>query len=59
MNKIEFEILMHMKEKQSLDRPAWTSTQSTGMFNAHNHKHTIDRGEFSLKVDYYKNRKVT
>lgn len=40
-------------EKASLDRPAWTSETSTGMFEAFNHKHCLEKGKFSLLVGYY------
>lgn len=41
----------------SLDRPAWTSTQETGMFEAYKHKHTLYRGSFVLLRDFYKPKK--
>jgi hypothetical protein len=40
-------------DKKSLDRPAWTSEQSTGMFESYKHKHTIERGRFALLKNYY------
>lgn len=56
MSKRKFEVLMHVRETASLDRPAWTSTQSTGMFNAYRHKHTTLGGRFTLLRNYF-NRK--
>jgi len=50
MNKIT------INERASLDRPAWTSEQKTGMFNAYKHKHSIIRGQFRLQKDYYEKR---
>ncbi len=47
-----------LNERASADRPAWTSEQKTGMFNAHRHKHTIVNGRFRLLLDYYKQRKI-
>lgn len=37
----------------STDRPAWTSTDKTGLFEAYKHKHTIARGKFVLLENYY------
>ncbi len=47
-----------LNERASADRPAWTSCQKTGMFDAHKHKHTIVNGRFRLLKDYYKHRKI-
>ena len=44
-----------LNEKKSLDRPAWTSEQETGLFNAYKHKHTVNRGRFELIKNYYTN----
>lgn len=46
-----------IKIKASLDRPAWSSEQETGMFHAYKHKHCIVRGRFELIKNFY-NRKV-
>lgn len=40
-------------ERASLDRPGWTSEESTGMFWAHRHKHSIVRGRFALMRDFF------
>lgn len=45
--------MIKFNERASLDRPAWTSEQETGMFRAYRHKHTIIRGRFVLLRDYY------
>jgi hypothetical protein len=42
-----------INERASLDRPAWTSEQKTGMFDAYKHKHSIIRGKFTLQENYY------
>ena len=44
-----------LNERKSLDRPAWTSEQKTGMFQAYKHKHTINRGRFELMKNHYTN----
>ena len=53
MNRIKFEVIFDLNERASLNRPAWTSTQATGLFNAHAHKHSMERGRFKLSVDYW------
>ena len=47
-----------LNERPSVDRPAWTSEQETGMFDAYKHKHSIVNGRFMLQKDYYKHRKI-
>jgi hypothetical protein len=56
MEKVKFNVLLHLRENASLSRPAWTSTEGTGMFRAHRHKHTMDRGKFRLFVNHFHNR---
>jgi hypothetical protein len=46
-----------LDEKASLNRPAWTSEQLTGMFEAYKHKHTNHRGKPIVK-DYIWSVKV-
>jgi hypothetical protein len=44
-----------LREIASLSRPAWTSDQSTGMFEAYRHKHTnhpLRKNEPIIR-DYY------
>lgn len=53
MNRIKFEVIFNQNERASLNRPSWTSTQATGIFNAHAHKHFVERGRFKLSVDYW------
>lgn len=50
MNNIEF------NESKSLSRPAWTSEQSTGMWEAYKHKHSLIRGRFVLQKNYYERK---
>jgi hypothetical protein len=45
--------------KASLNRPAWTSEQSTGMFQAYKHKHTSHRPNKPIIKDYYNDKKTT
>ena len=45
--------MIKFNERASLDRPAWTSEQETGIWDAYKHKHTIVRGRFVLLRDYY------
>ena len=52
--KVKFEILFNQRESASLNRPAWTSEQSTGMFNAYKHKHTVERGRFKLIRNHWR-----
>jgi len=56
MSKLKFEVICHLNERASLNRPSWTSEQSTGMFNAHRHKHAVERGKFKLGIDYWTKR---
>jgi len=56
MNKFGEVFMMH--ESASMNRPAWTSESNTGMFEAHKHKHSVERGKFKLQKNYWKNRKV-
>ena len=42
-----------LNERASLDRPAWTSEQKPGNFNAYKHKHSIIRGKFVLQENHY------
>ena len=58
MEKIKFVLLFHLNGTASLDRPAWTSTQETGMFNAYQHKHSIERGRFCLQIGYWAKRRI-
>ena len=53
MSRIKFEVIFDLNERASLSRPAWTSTQATGMFNAHQHKHSMERGRFKLSINYW------
>lgn len=41
---------------ESTSRPAWTSTQSTGMFDAYKHRHCLEKGKFTLKKNYYERK---
>lgn len=43
--------------KNSLNRPAWTSTDKTGLFDSHKYKHSIIRGKFSLQKDFFEKGK--
>ena len=45
--------MIDFSEKASLDRPAFTSCQETGNFEAYKHRHSIIRGKFVLQKDYY------
>jgi len=45
--------MLHFNERVSVDRPAWTSTVKTGLFDAYKHKHIVYRGKFRLLKDYY------
>jgi hypothetical protein len=45
--------MIEFNERESLNRPAWTSEQETGMFEAYKHKHTIVRGRFELLKNFY------
>ena len=58
MDRMKFEVIFNHNERASLSRPAWTSTQSTGMFDAHQHKHTVERGRFKLSINYWARKKV-
>lgn len=51
--KMKFEVIFNFNERASLDRPAWTSEQETGMFDAYKHKHSVERGKFRLHKNYY------
>jgi hypothetical protein len=42
-------------KSESLNRPSWTSEESTGMFRAYKSRHTLSRGRFVLQKDYYEN----
>lgn len=42
-------IMDSMENKDSINRPAWTSTSKTGNFEAFKHKHTIQ----GLRRDFY------
>ncbi len=37
----------------STDRPAWTSTAETGIFDAYKHRHSIEQGRFVLRKHYF------
>ncbi len=37
-----------------LDRPAWTSEQKTGMFEAFKHRHTLTKDKTGVIKDFYK-----
>jgi len=50
--------MIKFNEKASLDRPAWTSEDWTGMFDAYKHKHTIQRGRFVLLKNFYTREKI-
>lgn len=41
-----------INEKASLNRPSWTSEQSTGIWHAYRHLH-ISRKNEPVRVDYY------
>lgn len=43
-------------ERESCDRPAWTSTEETGNLHAYKHKHTIQNGRFILILNYYERK---
>ena len=58
MSRMKFEVICHLNERASLTRPAWTSEQSTGMFNAHAHKHSMERGRFKLSTNYWTRKTV-
>lgn len=58
MTRIKFEVIFNHNERASLNRPAWTSEQSTGLFNAHAHKHSTERGRFKLSTNYWARKKV-
>ena len=58
MEKIKFVLLFHLNESASLDRPSWTGSQETGMFDAYKHKHSIERGKFCLQRNYWSKRRV-
>jgi hypothetical protein len=45
---------LELNEKESLNRPAWTSETSTGNLTSFNHKHTVYQGHFVLVDDHYK-----
>ena len=51
--KVKFEVIFNHNEHASLDRPSWTSTQATGMFNAHRHKHSMTGKYFRIGFNYY------
>lgn len=53
MERIKFAVIFNHNERVSLDRPAWTSTQATGMFNAHRHKHSMTGKYFRVDFNYY------
>ena len=40
---------MDMDNRDSINRPGWTSTSETGMFEAYKHKHTIQ----GLRKNFY------
>lgn len=44
---------IELNEKESLNRPAWTSTVETGNFEAYKHKHTIVNGKFHLVPNFF------
>lgn len=45
-------------ERASLNRPAWTSEQKTGMFEAYNHLHNVHwKRDDCVVRDYYKRSK--
>ena len=45
--------MVQFDESKSLDRPAWTSEQSTGMFEAYKHLHIVRKGKFELVKNYF------
>ncbi|MHA2087328.1 MAG: hypothetical protein ACW972_03565 [Promethearchaeota archaeon] len=45
------------KDNGSLNRPAWTSSDSTGQMEAYKHKHSIVKGKFLLDKNYYERHK--
>lgn len=51
--QVKFKVIFNQNERSALDRPAWTSTESTGMFGAHAHKHSVERGRFKLSIGYW------
>jgi hypothetical protein len=53
MERIKFEVIFNHNERASLDRPAWTSEQSSGMFTAFNHKHSMQGKRFRIDFNYY------
>lgn len=52
-DRIKFKVIFNLAERASLDRPSWTSEQSTGMFGAHAHKNAVERGKFRLSINYW------
>ena len=51
--------MVKFNDKDSLDRPAWTSSWDTGQLEAYKHKHVVYRGEFRLLENYYIKSKGT
>ena len=43
---------MLVKLKSSVERPAWSSESSTGMFNAHKHRHRAS-ADGPVQAHYY------
>lgn len=43
----------------SLDRPAWTSTDTTGLFDSHKHRHSIINGKFELQKGFFEKKSLT
>lgn len=48
--------MITFNERESLNRPAWTSEQGTGNWNAYKHRHSIIKGKFVLQKDFYKSQ---
>ena len=45
---------IELNERASLDRPAWTSEQKTGMFEAYKHLHSVHwRRDDCIVRDYF------
>lgn len=47
---------IELNERESLNRPAWTSTVETGNLHAYKHKHNIVNGKFHLTLNYYEGK---
>jgi len=44
---------LFIDDSMSLNRPAWTSTPETGLFDSYKHKHCLLKGKFVCIKNFY------